>query len=337
MLAWGRGDGRRVVSDASIRELFLANTSATSEQLDAAEELAARTGESLGAVLEIMGAITHRERLWCLAAQLGIPYVDLAQNPPAPQVAALIPAEIQREYHAVPVSVTVTVAMANPLGTLYVGEMAKRTGLDLRAAFAAEEDVEAALSRLPAPALVRDASLSEGLGGFDDHAPEGVTFDRGVGADVLPDDLPHGLRLYLEIVLADTDATEADVARALVRWEETGEHVGRALVGLGAITEAERVQCQGKLWGIAYADLESYIPDSNLLALVPRSQLERGPALVIGLNDEEGTIDLAMANPQDVYLIDAIQASTGRRVRPFIALEKDIRRHLNAMDLDGCP
>lgn len=322
------------MSDEATRRLFLENTGATQEQVSKAEELAAVTGESLGAMLEMMGAITPLERARCLAAHMGVPFVDLEAAPPRPELAALVPAEIQRQYKAVPVSVKVTLAMANPLAAFHVEEIGRETGLEVSAALATEEGVKAALSLLPdhGPGTLADlpgtSAASAAAPGAGAASASSEPEARAEAISALPDDLPSEIRAFLEIVLEDTSATEADVAQALVRWAETGEHVGHALVTQGAILEAERVRCLGRQWGIDYVDLSSTEPDSTAVGLVPRYQLERGPAIPVLADEQEQVLYLAMADPMDLYLIDTIQATVHYRVRPLIAVEEDIRRRL---------
>lgn len=322
------------MSDEATRRLFLENTGATQEQVSKAEELAAVTGESLGAMLEMMGAITPLERARCLATHMGVPFVDLEAAPPRPELAALVPAEIQRQYKAVPVSVKVTLAMANPLAAFHVEEIGRETGLEVSAALATEEGVKAALSLLPdhgpgTPAdLPGTSAASAAAPGPGVASASSESEARAEAISALPDDLPSEIRAFLEIVLEDTSATEADVAQALVRWAETGEHVGHALVTQGVILEAERVRCLGRQWGIDYVDLSSTEPDSTAVGLVPRYQLERGPAIPVLADEQEQVLYLAMADPMDLYLIDTIQATVHYRVRPLIAVEEDIRRRL---------
>ena len=322
------------MTDEATRRLFLENTGATQEQVDKAEELAAVTGESLGAILEMMGAITLLERARCLAAHMGVPFVDLEAAPPRPELAALVPAEIQRQYQAVPVSVKVTLAMANPLAVFHVEEIGRETGFEVSAALATEEGVKAALSLLPDHGPGTATGLPSAPEAPAAAAVEGAVCAssepeaRAQAISALPDDLPSEIRAFLEIVLEDTTATEADVAQALVRWAETGEHVGRALVAQGAILEAERVRCLGRQWGIDFIDLSSTEPDSTAVGLVPRYQLERGPAIPVLVDEEKKVLYLAMADPMDLYLIDTIQATVNYRVHPLVAVEEDIRRRL---------
>ncbi|MBD3177130.1 MAG: hypothetical protein GF320_18300 [Armatimonadia bacterium] len=345
------------MSDERARQIFLENTGATQEQVDKAAQLSSQTGESLGAVLEMMGAVSASERVQCMAIQMDVPYVDLTENPPPPELLALIPREIQQKYKAVPVSVKVTLALANPLGVFSIDEIAEETGMEVTAAIAAEDEVERLLrgseeedddddssevpnpvapavpveETPPAPEPAAPTTPAEPEPDVEDaEEPAGDNDDEP--APAIPEDLPSEVQAYIDIVLEDTSATEEDVARALVRWQETGEHVGQALVAAGAITNLERVQCQGKQWQFEFIDLTDFTPDPDVVSRVPRDQLNRNAVLPVRLEDDDGVLYLAMANPMDVYVIDSIQVTTGYRVRPLIALEDDIRRHLASLD-----
>lgn len=140
--------------DEQMRRIFLDNSSATPEQIDRAAEVAERTGESLGAVLRMLGAVTEEERVRCLALKLGLEYVDLAATPPVPEVIRLFPAEVLRRYRAVPVRVQITVALPNPLDVMsseLVAEISEALGCPVMAAVASEKEIHRVLDGLSAP------------------------------------------------------------------------------------------------------------------------------------------------------------------------------------------
>ena len=73
-----------------------------------------RIGDSLIA----MGAIDETQLIGTLRMQLGIEFVDLAKNPPSPDMVMVIPKHMAQKYDVVAISTTpdsVILAMADPL------------------------------------------------------------------------------------------------------------------------------------------------------------------------------------------------------------------------------
>lgn len=137
--------------DISMRAIFEQNTSATEAQLGRAEEIAERTGESLGAVLQMLGAISNEERLRCLAIRQGLEYISLAECPPAPELVRLVPLAELRRLRAIPVRVQLTLALANPLDAMspdVIEQIQATIGYKVSVAVASEREIEAVLSSL---------------------------------------------------------------------------------------------------------------------------------------------------------------------------------------------
>lgn len=338
------------MSDDRVRQMYLDHTSATEEQVARAQAIASRTGESVGAVLEMMGAITAKERVRCLAIQMGIRFVDLVETPPPAALLHLIPPDIQRKYKAVPVSIRITLAMANPLGAFSVDEIEEATGHAIEPALASEDDVNSVLAGLSAstapsgeageehedeaatplvsPELSEPSTDETPISAaLSEEAEETAAEDEDSGEPFVPaDDLPTDVRHFLDSLAAEVPLPKGRTTLAIQRCWETGDHVGRILVDLGVITEGERVRAQGRQWGIEFIDLSEFVPDPSVVDLLPRERLHRYAVLPLSL--DRGVLRLAMANPIDVNVVDSIQVSTGHKVEALIAIEADIRRIL---------
>lgn len=361
------------MTDERLRQIFIENTSVTEEQIDKAAEIAERTGESLGAVLQMLGVVTDEERVRCLALKLGLEYVDLTRVRPSPELLRLIPADIQRKHCVVPVSVHVTLAVANPLDALAgdtVAEVQREVGCSVTAAVASEGEIRRILDSLdspgaegpeaaepegPAPssgAEPTEASeyAEEALPEAGEPEPELDFEDRETDEpdeDVLeaeieeeePDEgsavtqLPSYAMKFIEILREERPISDREIEEAARATVETEEDIGEALVRLGVISESARVRAQGRQWGIEFFDLTDFEPDPAIVGIVHIEQLMRYGVLPVKLEDT--TLYVAAVNPVDLNVIDSLTVTTGYQVRAYIAIEEDIRRILGQLASEG--
>lgn len=165
-----RGHSRGFTSDVLIELGY-----ATQERVQAAIEAARTAGRAPEALLLEEGAISGDQLSRAIAERYGLDHLDLSVYSVDVAAAALFPVTMARRYKAVPVGYadqhTLLVAAADPANVLAVDDIQISTGLDCRIAVAAEEDVEALLSRLgtlqsaAAEAIIEDEEGREGEGG----------------------------------------------------------------------------------------------------------------------------------------------------------------------------
>jgi type IV pilus assembly protein PilB len=109
-----------------------------------------RTGERLGIVLVRLNMATDHQIAKTLAHQLGFPYVSLADNPPEPNVATLVPKDlaIKRACIAWRLEKNVlTVAMADPLLFNLVQDLGFRTGYRIKQVISTRTEILEAISQ----------------------------------------------------------------------------------------------------------------------------------------------------------------------------------------------
>src|SRR6185503_12360418 len=122
------------------------------EVVEAAVELARRSGELTGEVLINSGVITSEQLSRALAERHGLEYIDFSIFTPDMGAANLIDANAAKRYSAVPVAFlderTLLVAMADPANILAIDDIAMMTHYDVRRAVATDEDVAAVISHI---------------------------------------------------------------------------------------------------------------------------------------------------------------------------------------------
>ncbi|HEX5527051.1 MAG TPA: ATPase, T2SS/T4P/T4SS family [Solirubrobacterales bacterium] len=104
------------------------------------------------ALLLQQGAINGDQLSRAVAERYGLDHIDLSAYPVDMAAANLIAVTTARRYRALPVGFvdkqTLVVAMGDPTNVLAVDDIGLATGLDCRVAVAAEDDIEALITRL---------------------------------------------------------------------------------------------------------------------------------------------------------------------------------------------
>lgn len=137
----------------------------------------------------------------------------------------------------------------------------------------------------------------------------------------------HEERMRLgESLVQGGKLTARDLERALSAQNEMGGMLGRVLVRLGLVSEADVAQAVSMQLGI------SLVPTQELPDLMPEveglsPEFLRAHA-IYPLRVEGLDLHVAMAVPQDAFLLKALQLATGCRVHPHLALESDIDKAL---------
>ena len=99
------------------------------------------------------------------------------------------------------------------------------------------------------------------------------------------------------------------------------------LISKKFISAEERAGLLADQMGVLYVDLESYLVDPECTKLVPEAFAKRHS--LIPLFSIGNTLTVAMADPQDVAVIDELRVRAGREIDPCLATEAAIQ---NAID-----
>jgi type IV pilus assembly protein PilB len=117
------------------------------------------------------------------------------------------------------------------------------------------------------------------------------------------------------------DAVQLDEAWA--EHERVGQPLGRVLVDMGHITEAQLVAALASQIGLDFVDLSEYPVDAAAVAALNPTISRRHTVLPIGY-DSQGRLMLAMADPGNVFALDDVRQITGREARPIVATRDDL-------------
>ncbi len=168
-LARGRSSG--FVTDVLVDLGFVAEGRARQ-----AIEEARTAGKPPERLLLEQGAVDADQFSRAIAERYGLDHIDLSAYQVDMAAANLIPVNTARRYGALPVGYvdkqTLLVAMADPTNVLAVDDIQMATALDCRVAVAAEEDIEALITRLNTLQSAVTEAVTEGEAEADEELAE---------------------------------------------------------------------------------------------------------------------------------------------------------------------
>ena len=133
-----------------------------------------------------------------------------------------------------------------------------------------------------------------------------------------------------DLLVSTGKLSARDLERANAAREETGGVLGPVLINLGLVSETDVAQAQAQLLGLSFVSADHF-PD-----LTPEVEGLQPEFLrthhVYPLKQDENGLTVAMAVPDDAFVLKALELATGLRVHPCVAVEADIDRALASGD-----
>jgi MSHA biogenesis protein MshE len=121
--------------------------------------------------------------------------------------------------------------------------------------------------------------------------------------------------------------SEEQLAEALAEQRRTGRKLGRVLVDIGAIAEADLHKCLAEYLDIPFVDLAHLSIDPKVVGLLPETHARRYRALVLK-EDARGLL-VGMADPTDLHAFDELSRILGKPVRLALAKEAALLRTID--------
>jgi len=125
-----------------------------------------------------------------------------------------------------------------------------------------------------------------------------------------------------EILLNEGYVTEEDLGVALSEQAERGKSLGRVLVELGMLSEAQLVSALAQQVGMDFVELSDFPVDRAATVLVAAAVCRRHTVLPIGF--ENGRLVVAMADPSNVVALDDVRTLARMPVKPVVAVHADL-------------
>jgi len=122
----------------------------TDEQLKEALALQKKEGGVLGEILVKIGYVTERDVVVALIVQCGFPYIAVNKYDIDKKVIDLMPEEVARKYHVIPldkVGDVLSVVMGNPLDTAMISEIEGMTNCRIATFIATRTEIDEAINK----------------------------------------------------------------------------------------------------------------------------------------------------------------------------------------------
>jgi type IV pilus assembly protein PilB len=128
-----------------------------------------------------------------------------------------------------------------------------------------------------------------------------------------------------DLALAAGLVTAGQLHEAREQQKKTGRRLGAVLVELGHVSEPQVTDLVAKQYGLpAVHDLDTLEVPRDVLARVPREHCLSH--CVVPLSRQGAVLQLAMADPTNIFAVDPVQFRTGLKVQPVVAAESAIAR-----------
>ncbi len=129
-----------------------------------------------------------------------------------------------------------------------------------------------------------------------------------------------------ELLVRAGKLSARDLERALSAQQEMGSLLGQVLVQLGVVSELDVAHALAQQLGLPFIAADAFPSSSpEVPGLLPEFLQSNA---VYPLSVSDGELAVAMARPQDAFVIKALRLTTGLVIRPHLALETDIEKAL---------
>ena len=138
---------------------------------------------------------------------------------------------------------------------------------------------------------------------------------------------------FEQMLLDSGKVSSEDLHKVQHVQQERGESIERLLVELGFLSEDDLLALLAEYYNAPIVSSRDFPQEPPALANVNSSFLRQ--ARVCPLATHDGELVAAMADPGDLYAIEAVEKATGLRLSLRLAREHDVLEALNAYYGDG--
>ena len=129
-----------------------------------------------------------------------------------------------------------------------------------------------------------------------------------------------------DILVEAGKITPYQLAQALKVQKSVGKKLGEVLIELNIISEDEILDAIEKQTGILRVDLSNITFDRKVLNMIPQALCEKYTLIPFGISGNK--VQVALADPLNIYAIDDISISTGFEVESYISRKVEIQQSI---------
>jgi MSHA biogenesis protein MshE len=130
-----------------------------------------------------------------------------------------------------------------------------------------------------------------------------------------------------DLLLEKKLISEQQLKEALDEQRVSGRKLGRVLIDIGAVSEADLHTCLATALNIPYVDLAQFALDPKVVTKLPETHARRHRALVLK-EDAKGFL-VGMADPTDLFASDELARVLGKPIRLALAKEAALLRTID--------
>jgi MSHA biogenesis protein MshE len=130
-----------------------------------------------------------------------------------------------------------------------------------------------------------------------------------------------------DLLLEKKLISEQQLKDALAEQRVSGRKLGRVLIDIGAVSEADLHSCLAAYLNIPFVDLAHMSLDQKIVSKLPETHARRHRALVLK-EDQRGYL-VGMADPTDLFAFDELSRLLGKPIRLALAKEASLLKTID--------
>jgi type IV pilus assembly protein PilB len=134
-----------------------------------------------------------------------------------------------------------------------------------------------------------------------------------------------------DILIEEGLISSAQLGQALSESRATGQPIGSVLVKLGLVQDDDLGRCLAKLHGLRYVDADHVEIHEDLISLLSEDFMRRNLLVPIRVDKEANRLEVAVARPDNLRILDEVSLITGMRVIPRVSTHSQLMRLLDRL------
>jgi type IV pilus assembly protein PilB len=127
-----------------------------------------------------------------------------------------------------------------------------------------------------------------------------------------------------DVLLEEGFVTQPQLEQALSEGRATGAPLGAILIKLGYIDEVHLGKALAKLHGLKYIETSTLELNPEVMKLVPPDFIKRYMVVPLNVDRENKRLEVIMARPDNLQVLDEIALLTGYRPIPRVSTHKEL-------------